>query len=395
MSNYLVMIMTLTCIMLVVYHHVFYPLLLKWLAKRMVFQPEKANTRSFKSSKGDAQRPHVTILVPAYNEENWIADKIRNLASLDYPKKKLNVMVVCDGCTDATANIARETIQEAICADVRFEIIENRENRGKLAIINHVIPTLTCDIVALTDVSALVSLDALLVATDHFNNPKIGVVNSHYCMPSGSDSGESTYWEYQNNISLGESYLGATLGAHGAFYLIRHELFQPLQPDTINDDFVLPMEIVKQGYQIAYETNLMAVEQETTTLKNDFKRRIRISAGNMQQTLRLLSLFNPVRPALAFVFFSGKGLRLLTPYLVLLEVCGCLYLWDYRFFSIVLLAQLALVLMAGTVTLFRSHFNSRVSNALRCLLSGHLANFIGGVRYLFGFSNGNWQKVNQ
>ncbi len=201
MNNYLVMIMTLTCIMLVVYHHVFYPLLLKWLAKRMVFQPEKANARSFKNSKGDAQRPHVTILVPAYNEENWIADKIRNLASLDYPKKKLNVIVVCDGCTDATANIARETIQEAICADVRFEIIENRENRGKLAIINHVIPTLTCDIVALTDVSALVSLDALLVATDHFNNPKIGVVNSHYCMPSGSDSGESTYWEYQNNIS--------------------------------------------------------------------------------------------------------------------------------------------------------------------------------------------------
>lgn len=395
MSIYLIMMITLSCILLIAYHHLFYPLLLKWLAKRLPRQPKKANKRAFRGNKNDLLLPSVTVLVPAFNEENWIADKIRNLASLDYPKKKLNVIVVCDGCTDSTAEIARETIQEMICADIQFEIVEQQQNQGKLAILNSVIPKLSCDIVALTDVSALVSIDALLIAAEHFEQPKTGVVNSNYRMPKGADSGESTYWQYQNHVQLGEASLGATLGAHGAFYLIRKSLFRPLQPDTINDDFVLPMEIVKQGYEIVYENDLIALELETTNLKDDFKRRIRISAGNMQQTLRLISLFSPARPAIAFTFFSGKGLRLLTPYLLIIELCGCIYLSDYLFFSAALFSQLLLIFTAGVVTLFRSNFKSKISDALRCLFSGHLANLIGGLRYLSGYTNSKWNKVNQ
>ncbi|WP_375754014.1 glycosyltransferase family 2 protein [Vibrio sp. HN007] len=395
MSIILIMTLTIGCMLLVVYHHLLYPLLLKRLAKHMPVQPDKTNKRSYKRRKEDGHLPKVTVLVPACNEENWIADKIRNLASLDYPKSKLDVIVVCDGCTDSTADVAKATIQEAICADVQFKIIEHRINQGKLSILNQMIPNLDCDLVALTDVSALISLDALLIASEHFQNQKTGVVNSKYCMTSGSDSGEATYWQYQNRINLGESCLGATLGAHGAFYIIRQELFQPLRPDTINDDFVLPMEIVKQGYNIVYETDLIAVEQETTNLKDDFKRRVRISAGNMQQTLRLFSLFNPRRPAIAFAFFSGKGLRLLTPYLVMIELCGCIYLREYTFFQTALLTQLLLIMLAGIVTLFRSRFKNKISDALRCLLSGHAANLIGGLRYLSGSTDGRWKKVNQ
>lgn len=395
MNTLIIMTMTIGCIALIVYHHLLYPLLLKWLAKKTPNQPEKMNTRSFRKNSGDAQLPSISVLVPAYNEENWIADKIRNLASLDYPKTKLNVVIVCDGCTDSTANLARETIQEAICADVQFEIIENKKNRGKLATINTIIPTLNGDIVALTDVSALVSLDSLLIAATHFKHPKTGVVNCKYCVSGSSDSGEATYWQYQNSIHLGESHLGATLGAHGAFYLIRKSLFQPLMPDTINDDFMLPMEIVQQGYNIVYETNLIAFELEKTSLKEDFKRRIRISSGNMQQALRLISLFSPARPAIAFTFFSGKGLRLLTPYLLIAELVGCFYLIEYAFFSITLLLQLILIASAAIVTLFRTHFKSRISDALRCLFSGHLANFIGGIWYLSGTTDSHWKKINQ
>lgn len=395
MSTYIVMFLTSGCMFLIIYHHFLYPMLMKWLTSRKPKQTALANNRAFRAKAGDAELPTITAVVPAYNEQTWIADKIRNLANLDYPSNKFNVLILCDGCSDNTVDIARDTIQEAICSDIRIEVIEHKVNRGKLAILNEAIPNINSDLVVLTDVSTLVSLDSLLLVAQRFVDANIGVVNSKYCVPSEGKNGETSYWDYQNQISLGEAQLGAPVGAHGAFYAIRRALFQPLSPDTINDDFMLPMEIVKQGYSIAYEPNLIALEQESTQLKEDFVRRVRISAGNMQQALRLIGLFNPARPAVAFTFFSGKGLRLLTPYLVIASCIGCTYLHDQTFFSVALIAQLAVILTAGFATLFSQFFSGKVSVCLRCLFTGHAANLIGSVRYLLGKSETKWTKVNQ
>lgn len=395
MSTFIIMLVTIGCMFLIIYHHLLYPMLMKWLTKRTPKQSSFVNRRAFHAKTDDADLPTITAVVPAYNEQTWIADKIRNLANLDYPSNKFNVLILCDGCQDNTADIARDTIQEAICSDIRIEVIEHKINRGKLALLNEAIPNINSDLVALTDVSTLVSLDSLLLAAKHFTDANIGVVNSKYCVPSEGRSGESSYWDYQNQISLGEAQLGAPVGAHGAFYVIRSALFQPLSSDTINDDFMLPMEIVKQGYSIAYEPNLIALEQETTQLKEDFIRRVRISAGNMQQTLRLVRLFNPARPAVAFTFFSGKGLRLLTPYLVIASCIGCIYLHEQLFFAVALVAQLAVIFTSVLVTIFSRHFSGKVSVCLRCLFTGHAANLIGGMRYLLGKSETKWTKVNQ
>ncbi|WP_406733316.1 glycosyltransferase family 2 protein [Vibrio scophthalmi] len=378
---------------LVIYHHFGYPLLLRWYARNETVRQFNTPLRYYQPSRADRARATITIIVPAYNEQHWIADKIRNLACLDYPRERYNVIIACDGCTDKTVAIAEETIQEAICSETHFEIINFTHNRGKVALINHLMPNIISDITALSDVSALISIDALLLADHHFHDTNVGVLNSQYQLLASINPSEEKYWRYQSMVQLGEANLGANIGAHGAFYLFRTHLFQPLADNTINDDFILPMEIVRLGYKAIYEPNVVAIEQEPSSANKDYQRRLRISAGNMQQAIHLAGLFMPRYRAIAFAFASGKGLRLLTPYLMITCFVTSVLLSTQPIFALFALAQILLY----TIALFCIHFPQHISNKycqfLAYFVAGHFANLYGGLRYIFGLENGRWKRV--
>ncbi|ROV59610.1 glycosyltransferase family 2 protein [Vibrio ponticus] len=378
---------------LIVYHHIGYPLLLKLVAKRTPLERKVSFKRLYRVTKADRSLPSITMLIPAYNEQEWIAQKIRNLSSLDYPKDKLKVIIACDGCTDSTVEIAEATIQEAICSETHFEIIQFEQNRGKVAVINQVMQGINSDITAMSDVSALVSFDALLLAAQHFQQSNAGVVNSRYQLLDSQNTGEMKYWQYQSMLQQGEANLGANIGAHGALYFFRTELFTPLALDTINDDFVIPMEIVRNGYQAIYEPNVVAVELENASLGKDFKRRLRISAGNMQQLLMLAELLRPRYKAVAFTFGSGKTLRLLTPYLLIICLVTSVALSYQTFFLAVLGLQVTFYTIAALGLLLPTIFTHRVIKLISYFTAGHFANLYGGLRYILGRETGRWERV--
>lgn len=380
---------------LIMYHHFGYPLLLRWYASRHPLPTSQAPTRGYQVSQIDEHYPSITILVPAYNEQRWIAEKIRNLSALDYPRDKLRIVIACDGCQDNTAEIAQETIQEAICADTLFEVHVYPNNQGKVAIINQLMDMVHSDLTALSDVSALISVDALLIAAQHFAQPSIGVVNATYQGLPNASQEEKAYWHYQTQIKLHESSLGSTLGSHGALYLFRTSLFTPLPANTINDDFILPMRIIEQGYQARYDLNMLAIEMEPTAQAEDFRRRLRISAGNMQQAITLFRLFSPKHGKIAFAFLSGKGLRLLTPYLMLTcLVSSALLALHNPLFVVLLAAQLSVYLIATCSHWIPIEHQPNLLRGLHYLVFGHIANFIGGLRYLCGYEKNRWVKVN-
>ncbi|MPW36433.1 glycosyltransferase family 2 protein [Vibrio sp. B1Z05] len=384
MSHYhmLLSIVFIVASLLVIYHHAGYPLLLKWWTKHTSQQSSRASQRHFRQCQQDSNRPTVTFVIPAYNEQAWIADKIRNTASLDYPKQKLVVKIICDGCTDNTFEVATATIQEAICADTLFEVIAHKQNRGKVAIINEVVPNISSDLTVLSDVTSLVSIDALLVAETHFNNQKVGVVNGSYSLFSSGSDGEQKYWQYQSQLKAAEANLATSIGSHGAFYIFRSHLFQPLASNSINDDFILPMQIVKKGYLADYDADVIATEMQPTSLKDDFARRLRISAGNMQQAITLFGLFHPKFKNIAFAFFSGKGLRLLTPYLIFITLITSAILQQYAVFQLAFYAQIAIFATSIVCWLLPSLTSIKPLGLIHYLCMGHTANFIGGVRYL-------------
>jgi len=392
--NELLIMLTLTSGLLVIYHHLGYPLILRWVQQRQPKHTLNTYNRHYASSDNDGSLPTITIVIPAYNEQRWIADKIRNLAVLDYPSDRLNVIIACDGCRDETVAIALQTAREDECRHLNIDIRDFRKNRGKVAVINKIMRDVKSELVVLSDVSALVSVDALLIAAERFKDPSIGVLNGHYRLLNPGSTGEAAYWRYQSHIKASEAALGSTLGAHGAFYLFRRSLFQPLAPDTINDDFILPMEIVAAGYRADYENAINALELEKADNTQDHQRRRRIAAGNCQQLLRLKRLLLPSYGSVAFTFVSGKGLRVLMPFLMIITFIGSLLLsQDYLLFAFLTTLQLMAYLLASWQLLFHSNKASRLSQTLAYLVGGHTAGLIGTLRYLCGLERGRWKRV--
>lgn len=287
------------------YHHAAYPLLLHALARKTALEPAVQPPM-------DAAQPDVTILVPAYQESRRIREKIRNLAALDYPHDKMRIIIACDGCTDPTAQNARDAVSAlnasgATPSSLNIQIVEHQDNRGKVAVLNEAITADSSEIVVLTDVSSRVAPDALARLARWFSDPDVAIACGRYKLPAGAQPGEHAYWAYQNALKELEAATAAPMGVNGAFYGLRRSLWAPLPTDTINDDFVLPMRMVAAGGKIALDSSIEIEELEASS-------RVRLGAGNLQQIFMCRSLLDFSRPGLAFVFASGKGLRALAPF---------------------------------------------------------------------------------
>jgi cellulose synthase/poly-beta-1,6-N-acetylglucosamine synthase-like glycosyltransferase len=371
-------------VVLILYHHVGYPVAVRaiaaWLGRK---SPEPVVE--------PAVPPSVTIIVPAHNEEAVIAAKIRNLAALDYPRDKLTVVLALDGCTDGTAATARSLLDEIGGLDLR--IVEYASNIGKVAVLNDQIGRASSDIVALSDTSSLLEPQALSRAVRHFARASVGVVCPTYALIRPGSEGERAYWNYQTRVKTAEGVVGAPMGAHGAFYLFRRELWEPLEPDTINDDFILPMRIVQRGYDAVYDADIVATELETSTARQDFRRRIRIGAGNLQQVLRLTGLLDPRRPGVAFTFLSGKALRAFMPFLLLIAAVSLpvLAVQEGGFYLLAFAGEIVVVLAA-----LAGHFEvprtiPRHARWAAYFLQGHAAGLIGALILLCGLQGQAWK----
>ena len=376
------------CVTGIVYHHAIYPKLLTLFARRAKRLPPLCRRK-------DGKLPSVTIIVPAYNEARFIAAKIANTVRLNYPPEHLRLIIGCDGCSDQTAGIAKSAATSAISKGFKVEIIEFAENRGKVALLNDLIAHTHDEIVVLTDASASLREDALMHLTQWFENPAIGVVSSCYQPADGTNAGEQAYWRYQNQIKAMEGALGAPMGTHGACYAIRRSDWTPLAPDTINDDFILPMKIISKGRTGIYDEEIPVLELEASGIGQDYRRRIRISAGNMQQSIRMWRLAKLHRPGLAFAFISGKGLRPLIPFMIVIAfvLSGALALNETTLYRGIFGSQSLLYSAALIGTVWPKGKAPAALATLSYLVVGHWAGLIGGSRFLLGLDRGQWKKV--
>lgn len=375
---------------LVIYHHLGYPMLLMALSRRQQAQPQPTPPSD------QCPLPDIVMVVPAYNEAAVIADKIRNTASLDYPASHFKLIIACDGCSDDTAAIAQATAQEPENRSLQIEIVEFEDNRGKVAVLNEIISHLECDCVALSDTSALLSIDGLQIAARHFCTPKVGVIAATYHLLTPGNAGEARYWQYQTRILSAEAQLGSPIGVHGALYFFRRPLFSALAEDTINDDFVLPMSIVAAGHQAVYEPEIIALELEQATDNMDQRRRIRISAGNLQQLLRLPTLLNPRFGGIAFAFFSGKALRAVMPLCLLLQLLLCCWLAHTSSLLLAISTLQIITLLAAVIVPHLTPTHMRLPTPITTLfyvVNGYRCGLIGSLRYLAGLERGRWTSV--
>ena len=249
--------------------------------------------------------PDVTILVPAFNEADCIRAKIANCRALDYPADRLRILVVDDGSTDGTADIARGTGQ--------VEVLRRPVRGGKAAAINHAMSRVTSPIVLLTDANAVVNQEAVREIVRHYADPAVGAVAGEKRIRRGGGAaatGEGLYWRYESWLKRLDSELRTVVGADGGLLSCRRELFVPLHEDAILDDFDLSLRIAARGYRVVYEPRAYASETASASIGEELKRRIRIAAGGWQSMLRLRRLLLPwPYPTLTFQYLSHRVLR--------------------------------------------------------------------------------------
>ncbi|HEY7286741.1 MAG TPA: glycosyltransferase family 2 protein [Vicinamibacterales bacterium] len=265
--------------------------------------------RTRRVKRRDADAPRVSIVFAAHNEESVIARKMANCASLEYPIERLEVLVGCDGCTDSTAARARAAATENVV------VHEFGDRSGKPAILNRLMPLASGDVVVFCDANTEIEPDAIHTLVRHFRQPDIGCVCGELRLRSrdGGAMGEQLYWRYETLLKFLESRSNMLIGANGALFAIRRSLFAPIPTDGIVDDFLIALNVRAAGHRIVYEPEAVAWEEAAPSARHEFRRRVRIGAGNffaLRHTWRLLS---PTAGRVALAFWSHKVCRWLVP----------------------------------------------------------------------------------
>lgn len=269
------------------------------LVKRLSAKKQEVNTRKFE--------PEVTMLVAAYNEQDYVAQKVKNSQNLDYPEHKIKHVWVTDGSNDNTT--------ELLQGFEGVEVLHKPERNGKIAAINRAMGWVDTPIVIFSDANTMLNKQAVRNIVKHFRDDNTGCVSGEKRIQASdadtaASGGEGMYWKYESKLKTWDSELKTTVGAAGELFAIRAELFSPVEADTVLDDFMISMRIAMNGYKIAYAPDAFATENASANVEEELKRKVRIAAGGIQSVLRLLPLLNVFKyRTLSFQYISHRFLR--------------------------------------------------------------------------------------
>lgn len=267
-----------------------------WLISRVVKRPVKRSD----------DLPMVTLLVAAFNEEDVIRTKIENSFALDYPKDKLEILIVADGSSDGTCDVV------ASYADRGVRLLFSPERRGKNHAVNRAVPTARGEIVVFSDANAYFEPDSIKMLVRNFGDPEVALVAGEKRVADGDGTvgaGEGLYWRYESWLKRLDSSVSSVMGAAGEIFAIRKHLYEPPAADAIIEDFMLSMGLVKDGWRVVYEPKAVAVEEASPNAAEEFKRKVRIVAGGWQAVVRLWPLCTPKHGLVAFQYVSHRVLR--------------------------------------------------------------------------------------
>ena len=264
--------------------------------------------------------PFVTLVIPAYNEELVLQRKLENAIGLEYPSDRFEIFVGDDHSHDKTAEIA--TSFES--SGVKLFSFPNR--RGKASVLNDLVSAANGEFVLLCDANVMFQRDAVNRLVGSMSDD-VGAVSGDVRLKSEDasfGSGESLYYWFERRLQQWESKIGSLMGVDGGMYLLRKNLFKPLPSDTILDDFVISMRVIKQGKKVVYEPSAIATENATPFATTEFRRRKRMSAGAAQSLIRG-ECPQPFRPIQFWQYLSHKFLRWMVPVLLLVLLTSSLF----------------------------------------------------------------------
>lgn len=343
--------------------------------------------------------PDVTLFIAAYNEKDYVAGKMLNSMALDYPADKLHIVWVTDGSDDTTPDLLKQY------SNVTVHHLPERN--GKISAMNRGMKFVTTPIVIFSDANTLLGSESIRRIVRLFGNPTVGcvsgekrIINKESDVASGA--GEGLYWKYESALKKWDAELYSVVGAAGELFAIRTELYRDVEKDTLLDDFIISLRVAQDGYTIQYDPEAYAVENASANVKEELKRKVRISAGGIQSVVRLRSLLNIFKyGTLSFQYISHRVLRwTLTPLSLLLSIpVGCLLAFkegtfDFGMYAILFWLQLLFYIAALT-----GWFMENRSTRIKMLFVPYyffimnLSVVLGFIRYIKNSQSVNWERA--
>jgi len=364
---------------LVFHTYIGYPLLLTmWVLRK----PELRRVYS---------TPRVTIVIAAWNEARHIAARIENCLQQVYPPEMLEIIVVSDGSTDETASIVKTFSFRGV------SLVELETRMGKAVALNVGVAAAHGEIVVFADARQSFSPTAVRELVANFADPSVGAVSGELILESNSlgpaAEGVGLYWTIEKWIRQKEAAIDSIVGATGAIYAIRRDLFEALPPGTILDDLLTPMRIVMQGYRVVFEGRALAFDRVSHDYASEFKRKVRTLAGNYQAISLCPRLMKPWANRIFLQFVSHKVFRLLAPIaLVGLFITNAVHLggW-YTVFMALQITGYSLAMVGWWLN--RVGVRERLTGAAFTFCLLNYASLMGAVQFLKA-EVVQWEKAN-
>lgn len=313
----------------VIYPYALYPaLLVAWnrLAGRTLPSPDPA------------YRPAVSVILPVHNERTRIEAKIANLLALDYPRDRLQLIVIGDGCTDDTLALAAQAGGEAVVTHPL------PRRAGKAAALNAGLERATGEIVVFTDAGIILDRGALASLVGHFADPVVGCVSGEDYVEGGESEG--LYGRIELLLRREEARLHSIAGASGCFYGMRRALCRPFRAGMA-PDFLSVLDTVRSGHRALCEPAARGAMTATSSQRAEFSRKARTFLRGLTALFGNAALLNPLRyPAFAFILWSHKLLRWLGPASLLLCLGSAFALRGQPLYAVLLYGQLAFYALA-------------------------------------------------
>ncbi len=342
----------------------------------------------------DEQLPEVTLLIAAYNEQDFVATKVENTLQLNYPKSKLHQMWVTDGSDDNTPTLLKSF------SDI--EVMHKPERNGKIAAMNRAMKFVKTPIVIFSDANTLLGKNSIMKIAQMFNNPKTGCVSGEKRIfnadkETAAGAGEGIYWKYESALKRWDAELNTAVGAAGELFAIRTELFNEVEADTLLDDFIISLRVAMQGYKIDYDPEAYAQETASANVKEELKRKIRIAAGGIQSVVRLYPLLNIFKYGLlSFQYISHRVLRwTITPIALLLLLIVNIILAPTSNLFLIILGLQALFYISAFIgwQLENKALKVKIFFIPYYFYIMNYAVYMGFMRYIRNKQSVNWERA--
>ncbi len=362
------------CLILALFPYFIFPLIM-WLVSRMK-PPNWLQQEIY---------PSVTLIISIYNEEQVIEKKVANSLQLDYPHEQLEILVVSDGSTDKS----HEIVEGFDDPRVKLQIFTDRV--GKTECLNRVVPEVKGDIIVFTDANSMFPVEALKNISRNFADESVGLVTgwTKYRAAGGGRESTGHYARLEKITKYGESLISSCVGADGAIFAIRKELYRPLNNFDIND-FVIPLNVVAQQKRVVLDPDVFCFEAPSEGELKEYRRQVRITNRTLGAIWRGRQFLKPqVYGSFSLFLLSHKVIRFFVPFFFVATLLISLSLsGSPGYYGLFCISQVLFVIVGG-VGLLR-WLDGRITKLCAFFLLTIAAQSVGWFRFVVGKRDTVW-----